>query len=157
MTASKTSAERSTNFVEFGSGTIRTSKKSPFFLVPIELLEAVADTRLHGDRKYQPANWMRGDKEFFVDCLSHAIKHLIDAPWDSDEDFDTHLGHAACNIAFILWAKRRGKISREDYQNAARILGAGEPVHIKIDGSISADEVGRLAAHIDYMGLRESL
>ena len=65
---------------------------------------------------------MQGDREFFVDCLSHAIKHLIDAPWDNDEDFDTHLGHAATNIAFILWARRRGKISRSDYQNAATVL-----------------------------------
>ena len=104
------------------SGTIRAGKKPPFFLVPIELLEVVAETRVHGDLKYEPGNWMKGDKEFFVDCLSHAIQHLMDAPWDNDEDFDTHLGHAACNLAFILWAWRRGKISREDFQNAAAIL-----------------------------------
>jgi len=127
--------------VEFGGGTIRAAKKPPFFLVPIELLEAVAETRLHGDRKYKPGNWMQGDREFFVDCLSHAIKHLIDAPWDNDEDFYTHLGHAACNIAFILWARRRGKISHEDYQNAAAILTAQQgattdPDHIPEVGNM---------------------
>jgi hypothetical protein len=108
---------------------------------------------------------MRGDKEFFVDCLSHAIKHLIDAPWDNDEDFDTHLGHAACNIAFILWARRRGKISPEDYQNAAAVLGAGSEKQKAGEckarsPSVAApghrDDCSRWRP-ADYPGLRESL
>ena len=57
-----------------------------------------------------------------MDCLSHAIQHLMDAPWEDAEEFDTHLGHAATNIAFILWAKRRGVVSREDFQQVARLL-----------------------------------
>jgi len=115
----KTSASGSATGVEFSGGARRRDRKPPFFLVPRELLEAVAWTRLEGDRKYEPGNWQKGDKEFFVDCLSHAIQHLMDAPWEAAEDFDTHLGHAACNIAFILWAKRRGVVSREDFQQVA--------------------------------------
>jgi hypothetical protein len=46
----------------------------------------------------------------------------MDAPWEEAEDFDTHLAHAATNIAFILWAKRRGLVNREDFQQVARLL-----------------------------------
>jgi len=112
----------STTAVEFTGGARRSDRKPPYFLVPRELLEAVAWTRLEGDRKYEPGNWQRGDPEFFVDALSHAIEHLVNAPWDETEDFRTHLGHAACNIAFILWALRRGIVSQQDFQQAAKLL-----------------------------------
>jgi hypothetical protein len=107
--------------VQFDGGAKRCDRKAPHFLVPIELLEAVGWTRYEGDAKYEPGNWMLGDKEFFVDCLSHSIQHLFEFPWDESED---HLGHAACNIAFILWALRRGKVTREDFRNVARIVKA---------------------------------
>jgi hypothetical protein len=97
----------------------RGSRKAPHFLVPLELVEAVAHTRLEGDLKYEPNNWMLGDRAFFVDCLSHAIEHLMHYPWDESED---HLGHAATNISFILWALKRNKVTREDFMEAARVL-----------------------------------
>ncbi len=109
---------------EFDGGARRTGRKPPYSLVPIELMEAVALTRQEGDLKYQVGNWMRGDREFFVDCLSHAIQHLMDAPSDPDEDMLTHLGHAATNIGFILWAMKRDKVTREDFQNIAAVLNA---------------------------------
>jgi len=46
----------------------------------------------------------------------------MDAPWEDTEDFETHLGNAACNIAFILWATRRGVVSRDDFQQVARLF-----------------------------------
>lgn len=118
---SRLSATTPESDAEFAGGAWRHDRKPPFFLVPRELLEAVAWTHLEGDRKYEPGNWKKGDSEFFVDCLSHAIQHLLDAPWEETEDFDTHLAHAACNIAFILWAKRRGVVSCEDFQQVARL------------------------------------
>ncbi len=93
-----------------------------YHLVPIELLDAVAETRAHGDQKYAPGNWMNGDRAFFVDCLNHAIGHLYAAADLTDQtDIVTHLGHAACNIAFDLWALKRGIIRREDFLRAAVI------------------------------------
>lgn len=65
---------------------------------------------------------MQGDKKFFVDCLSHAIEHLYDAAFDDTDSAETHLGHAACNIAFILWALKRKIITREDFRRVAEIL-----------------------------------
>lgn len=108
--------------VEFAGGTKRSTRRPPYHLVPVELMEAVAWTRLEGDRKYEPGNWKNGDREFFADCMSHAIQHLMDAPWDEEEDLTTHLGHAATNIAFILWALKRGRITREDFQRIACLL-----------------------------------
>ena len=110
--------------VEFAGGTKRSSRKPPYFLVPLELMELVGWTRFDGDARYQPGNWMKGDREFFIDCLSHAIEHCMLAPFDEAEDFTTHLGHAACNLAFIAWAVRRGKVTREDFVNAAQTLAS---------------------------------
>jgi hypothetical protein len=53
----KTSTSDSTGAAEFSGGARRCDRKPPFFLVPRELLEAVAWTRLEGDRKYEPGNW----------------------------------------------------------------------------------------------------
>lgn len=105
--------------VLFAGGAKRCDRKPPFSLVPIELMEAVAETRREGDVKYGAGNWMLGSKEFFTDCLSHGIQHLIDAPWDETESLETHFGHAATNIAFMLWALKRGKITKADLQNIA--------------------------------------
>ncbi len=117
--------------VEFKGGGKRSSRKPPLSLCPIELVEAVAETRAEGDLKYDVGNWQKFEKEGWVDCLSHAIQHLLDMDkdkvWENGEEveneaIEVHLGHAATNIAFILWALRRGKVSREDFQNIARVL-----------------------------------
>jgi hypothetical protein len=105
----------------FEGGTKRSGRKPQYHLVPKELMAAVADTRVEGDRKYAPGNWMQGNKEFFVDCLGHAIEHLVECAWDDQEDLETHLGHAATNIAFMLWGLKRNKFTRTDLQNAALI------------------------------------
>ncbi len=119
--------------VEFEGGGKRSCRKSPLSLCPIELVEAVADTRAEGDRKYDVGNWQKFEKEGWVDCLSHAIQHLLDFDkdkvWENgievdNESPETHLGHAATNIAFILWAIRRGKVTRADFQNIAKVLPA---------------------------------
>jgi len=107
------------NGATFEGGTKRSGRKPAYHLVMIELMEAVARTREEGDRKYRPGNWMKGSKEFFVDCLGHAIEHLVLCVWDEEESLWTHLGHAATNIGFILWALARGKVSRRDFQRAA--------------------------------------
>src|SRR5215467_13124792 len=61
----------------FEGGTKRSGRKPPYHLVPVELMEAVAATRVDGDRRYAPGNWMQGSREFWVDCLGHAIEHLM--------------------------------------------------------------------------------
>ena len=110
--------------VNFACGARRMSRKPMYHLVPIELMQAVADTRQHGDLKYAPGNWKRGDNVFFVDCVNHCIEHLWDATGtDSIEDIMVSLGHAATNIGFMLWALRRGIIERKDFERAAVLEG----------------------------------
>ena len=132
--------------VQFDGGAKRTGRRAPHFLVPIELMDEVAWTRIEGDSKYEPGNWECGDSEFFVDCLSHAIEHLILAPHDTEETIQTHLGHAATNIGFILWALKRGRVTLDDFRNACKVLkprqgvaeassGAQAPVAPAAEGS----------------------
>lgn len=111
----------------FEGGTKRTGRKPVYHLVPVELMEVVADTRAEGDCKYQPGNWKQGDEEFFVDCLGHAIEHLMLCAWDEDESLETHLGHAATNIGFILWALKRQKVTKESFRRAGLIVGRSTP------------------------------
>ena len=112
-----------TGMVEFKGGTRRSSRKPMYHLVPIEIMRAIADTRVEGDLKYEPGNWKQGSRGFFIDCLNHTIEHLYDAVnMESREDVTTHLGHAACNIAFMLWALARDKLMRADFTRAAVIV-----------------------------------
>lgn len=101
---------------------LRASRMPPYHLVPIELLHAVAASRLRGDVTYAPGNWMHGDRLFFIDCINHTIEHLYRAVDCSDpEDIEVHFGNAATNIAFMLWALARGIIRRGEFMDFATI------------------------------------
>lgn len=129
--------------VEFEGGAGRSERYVPLWLCPIELIQAVADTRLYGDQKYEPGNWQQGDKHFFVDCLSHAIQHLYDyaMPPEGDQGGEYHLGHAATNISFVLWALKRGKIDRADFFNVAKLSAPAENVSVNDAKPAEKDEV----------------
>jgi hypothetical protein len=106
--------------VQFKGGTYRESRKPLYHLVPIELMQAVAETRRRGDMKYEPGNWKKGDRVFFVDCLNHCIEHLYNVTESETlEGAGEALGHAATNIGFMLWAMRRGLVTRRDFEQAA--------------------------------------
>jgi hypothetical protein len=142
----------------FDGGTKRGGRKPAYHLVPIELMEAVARTREEGDRKYAPGNWMKGSKEFFVDCLGHAIEHLVLCVWDEEESLWTHLGHAATNIGFILWALARGKVSRRDFQRAA-VVAQDEKREAMIRSQMQQQQEllkAQMAAQLQSMPLMKS-
>ena len=106
---------------------LRASSKPLYHLVPAELLEAVAEARAAGDLKYAPGNWKQGGPVFFIDSLNHAIEHLIrSVDPESDESMEVHLGHAATNLAFILWALKRGIVRQRDFLAAAELFQAGK-------------------------------
>jgi hypothetical protein len=101
-------------------------------------LEGVARTTEEGDRRYAPGNWMKGCKEFFVDCLGHAIEHFMLCAWDEEKDIWTHLSHTATNIAFILWAlASEGKVTGRDFQRAA-VIAQDEKREAEIQANAAA-------------------
>lgn len=101
----------------FRGGARRSDRKPRFDLIPFEFLEEVADALTEGAAKYGPHNWKRGDAEFFRDAWSHAFVHLQKfKEGDTKED---HLAHLACNVAFLIWAVKKGVISQQDFEDDA--------------------------------------
>ena len=101
----------------------RTHRAPLYHLVPLELIEAVAAARAEGDLKYAPSNWKQGGRAFYVDCINHTIAHLYNTVDLEDLDgAEEHLGHAAANIGFMLWALKRGLLRRKDFMNAVTVF-----------------------------------
>src|SRR2546427_12296808 len=97
----------------FTGGAQRTDRKSRFDLIPFEFLESVANVLTEGAARYGPFNWKRGRKDFFLDAWNHAFVHL--QKFKEGDWSEHHLGHLACNVAFLIWAVKKGIISREDF------------------------------------------
>lgn len=79
--------------------------KADIYLVPPEVIEAIAWIRMYGNKKYPEGginNWKNVEIEKYY---SAAMRHLM--AWRQEEVYDQesgypHLWHAACNIAFMV-------------------------------------------------------
>ena len=94
-------------------GAQRTDRKPRFDLIPFEFLESVARVLSAGAVKYGPYNWKRGREDFFPDAWNHAFVHL--QKFKEGDRSEDHLAHLACNVAFLIWAVKKGVISQEDF------------------------------------------
>ena len=101
------------NVRRFPGGARRTDRKLRFDLVPFEFLESVAEVLTRGAARYGPYNWKRGQKDFFLDAWNHAFVHL--QKFKEGDRSEDHLAHLACNVAFLIWAVKKGVISQEDF------------------------------------------
>ena len=85
---------------KFDGGKLRIS------LVPPELIEAVAQIREYGCKKYgESDSWKKVEPQRYKDAL---YRHLLaDAKGEEidEESGLPHLFHAACNIAFLIAMK----------------------------------------------------
>jgi dATP/dGTP diphosphohydrolase len=99
----------------FTGGARRTDRKPRFDLIPIEFLEAVAAVLTRGAARYGPFNWKRGQKDFFLDAWNHAFVHL--QKFKEGDRSEDHLAHLACNVAFLIWAVKKGIISLGDFNS----------------------------------------
>ena len=74
-------------------------------LVPLEAVEAVAVTRMYGNKKYPEGgsdNWKHVEKERYRDAaFRHFLAYLDDPKSVDAESGIEHLHHLACNIAFL--------------------------------------------------------
>ena len=103
----------------FAGGAKRSDRKPRFDLIPFVFLEAVAQVLRDGALKYGAHNWQRGSKDFFLDTWNHAFVHLQKVKeGDTSED---HLAHFACNVAFLIWAVRKGVLQQTDFSFAPTI------------------------------------
>jgi len=83
--------------------------KPPLSRIPYELLEDVAHTLEFGADKYGWHNWKEGMDWSRV--LDASLRHINKFARGEDIDEESglnHLGHAACNIAFLLYYLKNG-------------------------------------------------
>ena len=97
----------------YAGGAQRTDRKPRFDLIPFEFLESVADVLTEGAARYGRCNWKRGQKDFFLDPWNHAFVHL--QKFKEGDRSEDHLGHLACNVAFMIWVVKNGIISQDDF------------------------------------------
>jgi hypothetical protein len=102
------------NSRRFPGGARRTDRKFRFDLIPFEFLESVAEALTAGAIEYGDYNWKRGQKDFFLDAWNHAFVHL--EKFKEGDRSEDHLGHLACNVAFLIWAVKNGVVSQEDFR-----------------------------------------
>jgi len=72
-------------------------------LVPASLIREVAKVMTFGAKKYDAHNWRKGMQ--WSRCLASLKRHILEFENMVDIDPETgalHLGHAACNIAFLI-------------------------------------------------------
>jgi len=106
------------NTRRFPGGARRSDRKPRFDLIPFEFLESVAEVLTRGAARYGPYNWKRGKKDFFLDAWNHTFVHLQKfKEGDTSED---HLGHLACNAAFMIWGVKNGVVLQEDFRRPYR-------------------------------------
>ncbi len=96
--------------VTYETGAKRGDLKPMYQLIPLAGLRRLAETLTEGHLKYDPSlfvqNWKLGNVDFFGGCFDHALEHLYKfRAGETDED---HLGHAAANIFFLIWAQEEG-------------------------------------------------
>ena len=72
-------------------------------LVPVSLVEAVAEIREYGCRKYHdPENWRKVEPQRYRDALyRHWLAYLKGEKLDKESGLP-HLWHLACNAAFLI-------------------------------------------------------
>lgn len=81
-------------------------------LVPLQIIEDVAEVREYGNRKYgDPDNWKTVDIQRYRAALfRHLLAYLRDPDGVDKESGISHYKHMACNMAFICeMEKERNK------------------------------------------------
>lgn len=90
--------------------------KPDIYLVPPDIMEAIAVVRQYGNEKYgDPNNWKNVEIDRYYSALERhmfAWRKWKENPDNKDAQFDQesgikHLWHAACNLAFMIALEER--------------------------------------------------
>jgi hypothetical protein len=104
------------------SGSKYDGGKIRFELVPPELVHGTAVILTLGATKYKPRNWEQGIS--WGRCFGALLGHLWKWWWGQDKDTETgqsHLWHAACELAFLMAYEARGMTQFDDRPKGVEI------------------------------------
>lgn len=78
-------------------------------LVPKGIVEAIAQIREYGTKKYKnPDNWKNVDNQRYWDAALRHMESARNDMWAKDEESGyPHIWHVACNLAFIIAREER--------------------------------------------------
>lgn len=90
--------------------------KTRWSLFPFDAAAEIVKVLMYGADKYAPGNWQKGCN--WMDTYDSLMRHMV--AYRAGEDVDPgsgllHLGHAGCNILFLLWYQLH-KIGEDDRQ-----------------------------------------
>jgi hypothetical protein len=128
-----------TNGMIYEGGAARSAKYGRYRDVPYALISRIAETFHTGAEKYEKPefgwfpfekNWKRGNLNFALDCLDHALRHLIlysetiiarlneqeldPALYDTGDD---HLANCGANLAMLAWFEEQGMFEKNKLSN----------------------------------------
>jgi hypothetical protein len=81
--------------------------KLQYSLLPFESLREIAKALTFGAEKYKRENWKKVEPYRFVDALFRHIEAWRSGEINDPETKIHHLGHAGCNLLFLLWFELR--------------------------------------------------
>lgn len=99
----------------FKSGASSSGSLPMYDAISIHLLDRLAARLSHGAEKHGKYNYRKGlnDKEFILDRLNHAFRHLklaIDSIENEEISEDDDLGAVLCGIQFAIEYQHRNKL-----------------------------------------------
>ena len=86
-------------------------------LLPKSFLDETAKVLMFGAKKYDRNNWKKGMKYTSVyDSLQRHLTSFLDGEDKDPESQLLHLGHAACNLAFLIEYYTKGVGTDDRYK-----------------------------------------
>lgn len=80
--------------------------KLRYDLIPPEFVTAIAEVFTFGAQKYTPNNWKGFTPEQREEIKGSLLRHIyayLEGEENDPESGLSHLAHAGCNLAFMLW------------------------------------------------------
>lgn len=94
-----------TEAMRFNAGKIR------YDLIPPEFIREVAEVFTFGAKKYKPNNWKGFTPEQQEEIKGSLLRHIyayLEGEENDSESGLSHLAHAGCNLAFMIYFKHKG-------------------------------------------------